>query len=581
MRGALLRAFVALAVLVAVGRPLAAQGIEETRLLREAAARESRGDLDGAERVLRRLLEASPSSSGGLFALERVLRAKGEPGAILPVADTFLAHDAAASGVRSLKLRVLVEVDSLGAVEDEAEGWLKAQPGSETAYREVARVYERAFGPERALGILRRGRAALGGGDVLALETGDLLAQEGRVDDAVSEWAKVAGTEGTDIRSITRRITGLPQGGAAAAQRLVDELGRSSDPARVRAGALAALELRLSAQALSLSRRVAQGLDERARTSFLSDVARRARDAQLGDVATWAYGELGQDAGSPAERRQFDQRLVEVSLAKGDTAAALEAQRRVVKSFTPGSVDHRRAAGRVIELESASASPARLRGLLDYFRRDFPDAPELDELAATVAGALLSRGDAEGAAAVLEGIQGPRSALQRGYLLLAGGDLTSGRQALLLALPGLEPSQATDVIQLVGLLGRLSPAGADLLAQAGVRAHAGEGDEAAAIVGDGLEDVPEKDRPALLAEAARMAATEETAAGLRARLLEGYSDAPEAAEASLELARYRATTPDGVQEAIRLLEDLVTNRPNAAVVPDARRELERLRRMSG
>jgi hypothetical protein len=349
----------------------------------------------------------------------------------------------------------------------------------------------------------------------------------------------------------------------------------------VRAGALVAVELRLPDQALALSRRVAQGLDDRARASFLSDVARRARDAQLGDVATWAYGELGQEADSPAERRQFDQRLVEISLAKGDTAAALEAQRRVVRSFTPGSVDHRRASGRVIELESGSASPARLRGLLDDFRRDFPDAPELDELAATVAGALLTRGDADGAAAVLEGIQGPRSALQRGYLLLEGGDLAQGRQALLLALPGLPPSQATGVIQFVGLLGRLSPAGANLLAHAGVRAHEGKGDDAAALVGDGLEEVPEGDRGALLAEAARMAVTEETAAGLRVRLLEGYPDAPEAAEASLALARYRARTPDGVEEAIRLLEDLVTNRPNAAVVPDARRELERLRRMSG
>ncbi len=581
MRGSLLRTGVALALLASVSRPLAAQGVEETSLLRDAAARESRGDLEGAEHVLRGLLRAAPSSSGGLFALERVLRAKGEPRAILPAADTFLAHDPGASGVRSLKLRVLVEVDSLGAVEEEAEAWLRSQPGSETAYREVSRVYERAFGAERALSVLRRGRRSLGGGDAFALETGDLLAQEGRGDGAVAEWAKVAGAEGTDVRAITRRVTGLPQGGAAAGRQLVETLARSDDPGRVRAGALIAVELRLPDQAMSLSRRVAAGLDARARASFLSDVARRARDAQLGDVATWAYGELGQEADSPAERRQFDQRLVEVSLAKGDTTAALEAQRRVVKSFTPGSVDHRRSAVRVIELESGRASPARLRGLLDDFRRDFPDAPELDEIAATVAGALLARDDTTGAAAVLEGMQGPRSALQRGYLLLEGGDLAEGRKALLMALPGLPPSQATDVIQLVGLLGRLSPAGTTLLAQAGVRAHEGKGDEAAAILSDGLEAVPGEDRAAILAEAARLAVTTERAATLRARLIDEYPDAPEVAEATLALARYRATTPDGVEEAIRLLEELVTNRPNAAVVPDARRELARLRRTSG
>ncbi|MGB1841887.1 MAG: tetratricopeptide repeat protein, partial [Longimicrobiales bacterium] len=66
-------------------------------------------------------------------------------------------------------------------------------------------------------------------------------------------------------------------------------------------------------------------------------------------------------------------------------------------------------------------------------------------------------------------------------------------------------------------------------------------------------------------------------ADIRAVLITEYPDAPEVAEASLALARYRARTPRGVEEAIRLLEDLIMNRPNAAVVPDARVELQRLR----
>ena len=99
------------------------RGTDEGRLLRDAAARESQGDFDGAESVLRRLLEADPASSGGLFALERVLRAKGETAEILPLVDAFLARDAASSGVRYLKLRVLMEFDSLDALEHEAERW--------------------------------------------------------------------------------------------------------------------------------------------------------------------------------------------------------------------------------------------------------------------------------------------------------------------------------------------------------------------------------------------------------------------------------------------------------------------------
>ncbi|NJD19509.1 MAG: hypothetical protein FIA95_09555, partial [Gemmatimonadetes bacterium] len=186
----------ALACLALVPATVAAQAVEESRLLREAAARESRGDFEGAERVLRRLLGGIPASTGGVFALERVLRAKGEPGAILPVVDTFLAHDPSASGVRQLKIRLLVEVDSLEAVEPEAERWFQAPPTSEGAYREVARVFERAFGPERALAVLERGRSATGDPSALALEMGDVLAATGRTRQALEEWARAVGDDG-------------------------------------------------------------------------------------------------------------------------------------------------------------------------------------------------------------------------------------------------------------------------------------------------------------------------------------------------------------------------------------------------
>ena len=63
-----------LLLLLLCSTPLSGQnrrGTDEGRLLRAAAAHESRGDFDEAESALRQLLEADPSSSGGLFALER------------------------------------------------------------------------------------------------------------------------------------------------------------------------------------------------------------------------------------------------------------------------------------------------------------------------------------------------------------------------------------------------------------------------------------------------------------------------------------------------------------------------------
>lgn len=575
-------ALTALAFLSAAGTATA-QVQDESRMLREAAARESRGDFEGAQGVLLRLLEGNPVSSGGLFALERVLRANGTTADILPSVDAFLEHDPGASGVRYLKLRVLVEVDSLEALPEEADAWFQLDPASEVPYREVSRVWERAFGADEALDVLRRGRRALGRDDALAMEMGDLLA----LDDpaaAVREWERAIGDDGSQSGAVARRAAGLSDDARGAVRTLVASLGGSDLLPRRRAGAEIALTVGLEEEALALSQAVVVDLDGRARASFLTDVARRARDGELPLVAAWAYQELGSDATTPAERRRFDQRMVEVSLATGDTAAALEAQQRLASSYSPGSADRRRAVARAIRLESASAGPERLVELLASFREDFPQAPELDDMAATVAAGLLGRGDSAGAAAVLEGIDGPRSTLERAYLLLASGEVEQGRVALLMAVNGLAPGTATQVIQFVSLLQRLSPSAAALLAEAGVLAHHGAGLQASQDVADGLAGLPEEERPTLLAEAGRMAergGAEGEAAELRRRLLAEFPEAPEAEEASLALARHVAGTPGGVEEAIGLLETLIAARPNGAVVPDARRELERLKIREG
>ena len=558
-----------------------AQGVEESRLLREASTREAAGDFDGAESIYRRILEGNPTSQVGLFGLERVLRGKGEIRSLLPAVDAFLARDPGAAGVRHLKLRVLTSVDSMSAVEDEAERWFREQPRSLTAYREVAAILERTVGPDRALEVLERGRRATGAPSDLALEMGDVLAAMGRREHALREWAQAVGDDGGQASLVSRRVAGLTADPQGAARFLVGVLGDAPQPGRRRAAVQIALDMKLSEEALELSRRTVSGLEDRPRTAFLADVARRARDAGLADVASWAYAELGQEAGSPAERRQFDQRLVEISLAAGDTADALEAQRRVVSSFTPGSVDHRRARALELRLQGVVVPPGAARAALEAFRDEFPQAPELDALAAEVARTLVARGDAEGAEAVLEGMAGPRASLERGYLLLAGERPDEARRAFLMALPGLEPSEATTVIQFVSLLARLSPAGGGVLARAGALARQGRGEEAAASVSDALEDLPEEDRPPLLAEGARLADRAGAAgqgAGMRRRLLDDYPDSPEAAEGALLLARFRAGEPDGKDEAIRILEDLVVGSPEAPVVPDARRELERLRR---
>jgi tetratricopeptide (TPR) repeat protein len=164
--------------------------------------------------------------------------------------------------------------------------------------------------------------------------------------------------------------------------------------------------------------------------------------------------------------------------------------------------------------------------------------------------------------------------------MLAAGEVEAGRGSLMEAVGGLAPAEATEAIQLAGLLGRLSPAGSGALARASVLAHLGRGSEAAVALADQAFELPGQDRAVVLAEAARMADRAREAlhaADIRRRLLAEYPDAPEVGEAALALARFRARSEGNAPEAIRILEDLITRQPNAAVVPEARLELERLR----
>lgn len=555
----------------------------ETRLLRDAANRESQGDFEGAERILLQLLEEDPASSGSLFALERVLKAQGQTIELLPPIDRFLARDPASSGVRYLKLRVLADVDSLDALRAEAEEWLDSDPSNEIPYREVARVYERAFGQDEALVLLRRGREATGRPDALALDLGDLLADMGDRDAAIAEWALAVGDDGAQTVTVIRRVQSMQSGAEEAGRQLVAAVAESPELSRRRAASRIALDLGLGEEALSLSQHVAERLDGRIRESFLADAARRAREQDLVEVAAWAYDELGAEASSPVERRQFDQRIIDAALAMGDTATALQAQRRVAASYSAGSVDRRRASAQVIRLEGAASEPEVVRQLLADFRAEYPAAPELDGLAASVAAVLNARGDPAGAEAVLEGVDGPQSALEKAYLLLGEGAVDEGRGALLLAVTGLPPASATPVIQFSGLFDRVSPEGGALLAAAGVEEHRGNPVEGAQTIAQGVDDLPDEDRPLLLAEAARIATrggVDVLASTINRRIVEEYPRAAEVGDAAIALARFYARTPDGVPAAIKILEDLITVRPNAAVVPDARVELEKLRARS-
>lgn len=558
---------------------------DEARMLREASSHEWRGRLDDAEAVLTELLRRNPTSSGGLFALERILRTRSRVERVLPYVDRFLAGNPGASGPRYMKLRVLVEIDSLAGLDDAAEAWFDADRDSPDPYREVARIFQRVHGDERALEVLRRGRDAAGDADALALEIGDALARLGDGPGAVAEWALALRDPRADVDGVLRRLERLEGDREALAEPVLAVLTRSdATEARRRAAVQVAIGFDLPALARRVAAEGLRGLSRDAAPAYLQEVARRAEDAGMADLSLWALDTLRRTVPAAAGDAAVEARMAAAALAAGDTVAATEAQLRLARALPAGSIERRRAVADLVRVEARAShvDAATLRTRLDGFRAEFPDAPELDALTAHVAAGLAFRGDPQGALALVDPAPGPESELERAWLLLDGGELEPGREALTEALPGLAPTAATEVIQLVALLDRVGAEAGRALAESGARARHGDLAEARRVVEEAAESAPERDRAALLFQAGRLAVADGDSAAARAhyaRIEGAHFDSPEAPEAMLRHARLLAADPARFDEARSLLERLILERPGAAVVPDARFTLQSLGRV--
>ena len=551
----------------------------EGRLLRSAASQESQGDLPEAESILMGLMQARPTSTGGLFALERVLRAQGRIQDVLPVAERYREIEPEAAAPRILTLRVYSELGARDELEAAAAAWLDRPGSTPEPYREVSRSLLNVAGPERALAVLERGRKDVGEPSLFALEMGDLLRDLGRLEEAVLEWTQVIGDDGTQVSAVMRRVGELEGDDRELVKPMMEELGRPpTTVARLRAATRIAMEAGLVEDALRLGTAVLDDLSGQVRRGFLTALARQAEDGDGAKLALWAYRELREQASDAAETRALDHRIATSALAVGDTAAALAARRSIAESLPEGSPERRRALADNLRLEVMRGS-GESRALLEEFRDDFPEAPELDELAVTLAVHLEANGDEAGARSLLAGVEGPRSSLERGYLYLAYGDVELGKTMLRQSVTGLAPQDATQVIALLDLLDRLQGDASPIVAVS-VLAHRGGSDLALAELERVFDDFPQENRPAVLALAARIAeegGLPEQAARFRAQLIQDFPTAPEAPEATLRLARFRGAYAEGVEEAIQLLEALILREPNGAIVPTARRELRTLR----
>lgn len=577
------------ALLAGPPRPVSAQTAAgaEIELLQMASERESAGELEAAERLLGEVLDRRTGSVPALLSLERVLRLQGRLHELPPRVEAALRKDAASALLNKLLIRTWSTLDRLDALETAAGHWFETTPDLETPYREVARVWAARGEYGRARAVLEEGRRRVGRPQALALELGDLYVTVGEPARAVREWALFMDRDGRGLSQIRRRLRDLPDGGAAVVPELVDLLSRGEERGRTEAALELAVESGLEERARTLTGRLLPGWSEGTRRQRLETLARNADAAGHAGLALWAYGRLlglippeSTDPRIPVLRR----RHAELALTVGDTAAA--AASYLALEELPGADAPRGGAADAlrIELLAGQDPEAAGRALLELRAAEAGAARPAaagDRLTAVVAGALLRAERVREAELLLAGVDGPRSALLRGRLALADGDMAGARAEYLSAATRLPGGEATPVLSLVTALSRISaPAGA-VLAEALALRDGGRPGAAVDRLVAGVAGLAEEDRPPLLELAAGTAAAaglREEARSLRHRIVMEHPRSPEAPPALLGLARERADDEGSRREARELLERLILEYPGSALVPEARRVLARLER---
>ncbi len=590
------RAGAALAVallLAAAPAAAAAQGAtaDSTDVLGRALDAEEQGRLGEAavayREVLRRATaghrEAGAAVDGdrialALLGLERCWAELGMRDSILPVVEEVLVRRRADPVARGIQLRTLAAAADDAGARRAFDEWRRAAGNDPAPWREYARLLLASGRALAADTLLTDAVRLLGRGGTLANEVAQLHVALGR-------WVPAAEA----FRETVEDDPWLESAALFALQRAPTEL-RDSLRAVLRADPVT-----LPARRLLASLELGWGEPRRA---WMSLAAVRADDST---AAAWReFGERAEQADAWGVARdvwlavlqrqpgdlEAQQRAAQAALSAGDAEGAL----RLARQEGGGNLNARTRALLPIEV----AALGDLGRAEEAERRLGTDGGALDPavreaLARSLVGAWLKRGDlarARAAAAQADLADDDETA---GWLALYEGDLATARRRLVRA-----DTRRAALVDALGLLARTREThapglGAAFLALA--RRDTADAARRFTALADTLRDAA----PALLALAARLeaarvppatgapvagapprAAVPARAVALWERLARDHPRSPEAPEALLAWAR--ALRDAGrPQEAIATLETLLVEYPESALLPQARRDLDRLR----
>ena len=221
------RAWLTIGALLAAVGPLPGQ----TDAMARAFEQERRGNFVAAADAYAEVLRRSPDNLSALLGLERALTPLRREAELAAPAEALLAAAPASVAGYSVAMRGWAAAgrpDSVGSV---AARWARAEPGSETPYREWGNTMLAQRDPGGARRAYLAGRERIGDPAALAGELALLAAAENDWESAAREWALAMG------RYPGYRLTARNALARAPANKHADvlrQLTRSTPPARDR-----------------------------------------------------------------------------------------------------------------------------------------------------------------------------------------------------------------------------------------------------------------------------------------------------------------------------------------------------------
>ena len=568
-------------MLVWAARSLPAQAIGQGFELERA------GQYEQAAAIYLATLRADPTNLSALLGLERVLPPLNRLGELLPAAQRAAAASPSNVALRGVLLRTYVALNEPDSARAVALRWAAAAPRDEAPYREWAMALEDAHRPGAARDVLLVGRRAVGRPGAFGIELAELSELSGDWGGAAREWA--AALEGAPVQ--------LPNAASALAE--APDAQRESIARLLTAGTPSPLTRRLAGELL-----LGWGQALRAWAVFEPSVAMPSADAafalrrfadlagarstpdarRVRALALARYADLAPEPGGAATRARTD--AARAFIEAGDRAAARAVLERVARDSTAPPDAQRLAERAVVEaLIDGGQLDTAARQLATTGRLSADDRAGLGR---RLARARIATGELDRADSAVARDSSVEALALQGWIALYRGRLRDAQALFRTAGPYAgDRRDATERTAMLALLQQVTAdsfpelGGALLLLAQGDSLHAVQSLRLAAgrLATGEVGGVGEGGRPDLLLLAGRVAARLDTVQQRTALVLfddvvrtAGQGAAAPAAE--LEWARLlerRAQTA----EAIRHLEHLILTYPGSAVVPEARRELER------